>query len=132
MIKFGYTIAYVPDVEAELTFFEKAFSLQRRFVSDEKDYGELDTGDCVLAFASHKLGGSNLPDGYVRADESERPLGVEIGFVVEDLDAAHAAALAAGAAELRSPHSTSWGQQVSWLRSPQGLLIEIGTHHPGG
>ena len=128
MIRFGYTIAYVADVEAELDFFERAFSLRRRFVSDEGDYGELDTGDCVLAFASHALGSSNLPDGYVRADTAERPLGVEIGFVVEDLAAAHAAALAAGASELRVPHRTSWGQQVCWLRSPQGLLVELGTH----
>ena len=131
MIKFGYTIAYVADVEAELAFFEKAFSLRRRFVSDAGDYGELDTGDCVLAFASHALGKTNLPDGYLAADSSSVPLGVEIGLVVKDPDAAHAAALAAGAVQLREPHQTSWGQRVAWLRSPQGLLIEIGSH-PGG
>ena len=131
MIRFGYTIAYVADVEAELAFFEKAFALRRRFVSEQKDYGELATGECVLAFASHALGSSNLPDGYVRVDESGPPPGIEVGFVVDDLKAAHAAALAAGASELRAPHQTSWGQQVSWVRSPQGLLVEIGTHPAG-
>ncbi|MCY4324551.1 MAG: VOC family protein [Betaproteobacteria bacterium] len=126
-MRFRYTIAYVTDVQAELDFFVKAFGLARRFVHEAGDYAELETGSCILAFASHQLGGSNLPQGYRRADASAQPLGIEVGFVVEDLAAAHAAAIAAGASELRPPHQTAWGQQVSWLRSPQGLLIELGT-----
>ena len=43
MIKFGYTIAYVDNVNDELTFFEKAFGLERQFVDPSGDYGELDT-----------------------------------------------------------------------------------------
>gem|GEM_PF-4758494 len=30
-MKFGYTIIYVPDVSASLTFFENAFGVRRRF-----------------------------------------------------------------------------------------------------
>ena len=44
MIRFGYTIAYVDNVNDELTFFEKAFGLKRRFFDPSGDYGELDTG----------------------------------------------------------------------------------------
>ena len=60
MVKFGYAISYVPDVEQSLTFFEDVFEMKRRFITDEKDYGELDTGETTLAFAVHALGGIQL------------------------------------------------------------------------
>jgi len=55
MVKFGYTIVYVQDVNGTLSLFEKAFNMQRRFMTEEKDYGELDTGETTLSFASHEL-----------------------------------------------------------------------------
>lgn len=128
--RFGYIIAYLADIAAELTFFETVFGFKRRFLTEEGDYGELDTGKCILAFADHSLGKSNLPTGYISAETAAKPLGIEIGIIVDDLPAAHAAAIKAGASELRAPHTTAWGQQVTWLRSPQGLLFEIGTELP--
>jgi catechol 2,3-dioxygenase-like lactoylglutathione lyase family enzyme len=68
-MKFGYTIVYVPDVLASVEFFEKAFGLKRRFLH-ESGYGEMDTGTTALAFATHDLGASNLPGGYVKASHS--------------------------------------------------------------
>lgn len=65
IMKFGYTIVYVPDVLASVEFFEKAFGLKRRFVH-ESGYGEMDTCTTALAFANHDLGASNLPAGYSR------------------------------------------------------------------
>jgi len=38
MVKFGYTINYVSDVERALSFFEEAFAMKRKFITDEKDY----------------------------------------------------------------------------------------------
>jgi lactoylglutathione lyase len=55
--------------------------MKLRFITDEKDYGELDTGDTVLAFATHDLGKSNFFGGYVSASESEIPLGTEIAWL---------------------------------------------------
>ena len=55
-MKFGYTIVYVPDVPASLAFFEKAFGVARRFLHESGDYGELNTGETTLAFATHALG----------------------------------------------------------------------------
>ena len=77
-MKFGYTIVYVPHVSASLDFFEKAFGFKRRFLHDSGEYGELETGATVLAFAVHALGKTNLPDGYIAADTSVLPLGIEI------------------------------------------------------
>ncbi len=125
-MKFGYAIAYVRDVPAALSFFERAFGLTRRFVH-ESGYGELSTGETTLAFATHALGAKNLPRGYVAADSSPLPLGIEIALVTEDVPAAHAKAIAEGAVELAAPLKKPWGQTVSYVQSPDGILIELCT-----
>lgn len=126
-MKLGYTIAYVADVAASLSFFEKAFGLQQRFLHESGDYGELETGATTLAFASLELGESNFAGGVLAASESRKPLGMEIGLVTEDVPAAHARALAAGAVELKAPQVKPWGQTVSWVRCPAGILVELCT-----
>jgi catechol 2,3-dioxygenase-like lactoylglutathione lyase family enzyme len=125
-MKFGYTIIYVRDVSEALAFFERAFGLSRRFVH-ETGYGELCTGDTTLAFATHSLGAKNLPDGYVRADTSPLPLGMEIALVTDDVATTHAKAISEGAVELMPPSQKPWGQTVSYVRSPDGILIELCT-----
>ena len=124
-MKLGYTILYVPDVDASLTFFERAFGLQRRFLHESLAYGELDTGETTLAFAAHELGAMNLPGGYVAAHSAAQPLGMEVALVTEDVAAAHATALAAGARELAPPQPKPWGQVVSYVRCPDGALVEL-------
>ena len=126
-MKLGYTILYVPNVEASIAFFEKAFGLERRFVSETGTYGELDTGETTLGFADHSLGDTNFPGGHVHADTSNQPLGMEIALTTADVAAAHRKALAAGARELASPVVKPWGQTVSWVRTPDGCLVEICT-----
>lgn len=124
---FGYTIVYVPDVAASIAFFTRAFGLPARFVHESGQYGELETGGTTLAFADHGLGDHNFPGGHVRADTSPQPLGVELGLVTADVPAAHARALAAGATELAAPVEKPWGQTVSWVRCPDGTLVELCT-----
>ena len=123
-MKFGYTIIYVSDVLASVEFFEKAFGLKRRFIH-ESGYGELDTGSTALAFASHDLGASNLPGGYVKANQSVTPLGIEIALVTEHVAQAHAKAIDAGAVSIKEPMLKPWGQTISYVRCPDGTLVEI-------
>jgi lactoylglutathione lyase len=124
-MKLGYTIIYVPNVAESLTFFESAFGLASRFLHESGDYGELETGETTLAFASHELGNANFPQGFVAASESSQPLGIEIALVTLSVVEAHAKALAAGATELKEPETKPWGQVVSYLRCPDGTLVEL-------
>lgn len=126
-MKFGYTIVYVPDVAASLAFFEKAFGFQRRFLHQSGTYGELETGATTLSFAAHALGDMNFAGGHVEAHASRQPLGMEVAFVTPDVAAAHAQARAAGAGELSPPVQKPWGQTVSYLRCPDGTLVELCT-----
>ncbi|NVZ49955.1 VOC family protein [Pseudomonas sp. B6002] len=126
-MKFAYTIIYVPDVAASLEFFEKAFGFGRRFLHESGTYGELETGATTLSFAAHELGEMNFEGGHVQAHASRQPLGMEVGFVTEDVFAAHAKALAQGAVELSAPTTKPWGQVVSYVRCPDGTLVELCT-----
>ena len=124
-MKLGYTILYVVDVASSLSFYERAFGLKRRFLHESGTYGELETGETTLSFAVHELADGNFPGGHVRADESKAPLGMEIGLVTADVASAHAHALSEGPIELSAPVTKSWGQIVSYVRAPDGCLIEL-------
>ncbi|WP_439862901.1 VOC family protein [Pseudomonas antarctica] len=126
-MKFAYTILYVPDVAASLAFFEKAFGFSRRFLHESGTYGELETGNTTLSFAAHELGEMNFKGGHVQAHSSRQPLGMEVGFVTEDVPSAHARALEQGALELSAPSTKPWVQVVSYVRCPDGTLVELCT-----
>lgn len=126
-MKLGYTIVYVPDVAASLRFFEQAFGFERRFLHESGTYGELQTGETTLSFAAHALGDMNFPGGHVHADQSAQPLGFEIALVTADVASAHRRAVDCGARELAAPQVKPWGQTVSYVRCPDGLLVELCT-----
>jgi predicted enzyme related to lactoylglutathione lyase len=46
-VKFGYAFVWVEDVERTLQFYEEAFGLKRRFLTDNGElglYAEMETG----------------------------------------------------------------------------------------
>src|ERR1700761_4728496 len=99
-MKFGYTILYVPDVEAALAFYEKAFAFKRRFLDETGRYGELDTGATTLGFASESLALENAQTKITpnRADKSA--CAIEIAFTTDDVEGAMKRAIDAGAASV--------------------------------
>jgi len=124
-MKFGYTIVYVSSVTEALNFYKKAFGFETRFLHDAGQYGELETGATVLAFASHAMGEMNLGGQYQKADPDALPLGVELAFVTDDVASAYAKAVAAGAIPIKEPIEKPWGQIVAYVRAKDGSLIEL-------
>ena len=102
-----------------------SFGLTRRFLHDSGEYGELETGETTLPFASLKLGSMNLPDGFIAASESSKPIDMKIALVTPSVTEAHEKALAAGAIALKEPEIKPWGQIVSYIRCRDGTLVEI-------
>jgi len=127
MIKFAYTILYVQNVANSLNFYEKAFGWTRKFITPDGDYGELISGETTLSFAAIGLANSNLNNGFIESNLQQRPFGIEIGFVVENVPAAVEMALAAGAVLEKSPAVKPWGQTVAYVRDLDGFLIELCT-----
>jgi lactoylglutathione lyase len=125
-MKFGYAIIFVPDVAATLAFWERAFGLTRRFVSEGGEYGELDTGATTLAFAAESLAAAHgLAIRPNRAGDT--PAGFEIALVTDDVHAAYDRAVAAGATPTAKPAPKPWGQIVGYVRDANGVLVELCT-----
>lgn len=122
-MKLGYTIVYVPSPAEMLGFYERAFGLTRRFLHPSETYGELDTGETTLAFASMELAQSNFPDGV--RPTGKLPANVEIAFVTPTVHDAWDAAVAAGAEPFVPPAAKPWGQIVGYVRDPAGTMIEL-------
>jgi lactoylglutathione lyase len=127
MIKLGYTILYVIDVLKSIEFYEKAFGFQRKFVTPDNDYGELNTGETTLSFASKELASSNLKNGFTESKLTNKPFAIEIGFVTDDVEKTVIQAKNAGAVAVEEPKQKPWGQTVAYVRDIDGFLIEICT-----
>ena len=126
-MKYGYTILYVENVKETLEFYQKAFGFQPKFITPDKDYGELFSGETTIAFASIALGNTNLKKGFLPPANAEKPLGVEIVFVSENITVDFQKAIAAGAKEFEGLTDKPWGQKVGYILDNNGFLIEICT-----
>jgi AraC-like DNA-binding protein len=121
--RLGWVIVYVSDVRAAIEFYETTFALERNFVADDGSFGELDTGETRLAFASEVQAESNFDGGYERP--GDRPFNVEIALVFDDPAAAFRRAVENGASAHAQPTEKPWGQVVAYVRDPFGTLIEL-------
>lgn len=126
MVTYGYTILYVEDVEATLAFYVKAFGFTQKFITPEKDYGELETGGTTLAFASYTVAEYN---GITieKRKPAALPSPFEITFVADDIESAWKQAVEAGAEIVKEPAQKQWGQTVGYLRDMNGVLVEVCT-----
>ena len=124
-MRFGYTILYVSDVAASLDFYERALGQRRRFVHDSGQYAELDTGETALALAAHELAAANLPGVYRSEQRSSTRPTFEVCFVTKDVQGAFDRAITEGAEAVTPPQTKPWGQDVAYVRDPDGNLVEL-------
>lgn len=124
LMKLGYTIIYVADVPKTVAFYEAAFGLKQRFIHKSNLYGEMETGETILAFAGTEAAEMNglaiLPntlDGPAAA--------WEICFVTDDVATAYERALSEGCQPVSAPSEKPWGQTVSYVRDLDGCIVEI-------
>ena len=123
-MQLGYTIVYVPDVEAAVTFYERAFGLTRRFVHESGMYAELETGQTTLGFASEEMARMN---GVAIRPNTRKDVaaGIALCLVTDDPDGAYTTATGAGAAAVKPVEEKPWGQRVAYVRDLNGCLIEL-------
>lgn len=127
-MRLGYVIIYVENVKSTMDFYTRAFGFETRMVYEENgvvDYGEMQTGETVLAFASHGLGKTNFKGLYQKASIAEKPFGFELALVSEDVAADFDKALKEGAIAVSPPTEKPWGQTVAYIRATEGTLIEL-------
>lgn len=127
MIKFKYVILYVEDVEQSMNFYKNTFGSEIKFITPEKDYGELITGETSLAFASISLAASNIKEGFLASKANEKPFGIELGFVTDDVEALVEKALKNGAVLYENIAVKPWGQKTAYIKDLDHYLVEICT-----
>jgi uncharacterized glyoxalase superfamily protein PhnB len=121
-MKLRYTILYVENVADTLAFYERAFGFKTRMLHESEDYGELDTGSTVLAFASLELM-STMGKSPAKADAKAPSF--EIAFETDDVMTALDTAVQAGATLVQALRHEAWGQTTSYVSDVNGFLIEI-------
>ncbi len=121
-MKLKYTILYVENVPETLAFYQEAFGVGQRMLHESGGYGELETGQTVLAFASFEMVASLGKNPTAPAPG--RP-SFEIAFETSDVPAAFDRAVAAGASPVSAPQAMPWGQVISYVTDKNGFLVEI-------
>lgn len=125
-MRFGYTIIYVPDIRATVLFYEQAFGLRNKFMEENGQYAEMETGQVTLAFASEKMAvthsarmAANRPGGAAPA--------IEIVLISDAIARDYQHALSFGAEAVKPPTQMPWGQTVAYVRDLNGVLVELCT-----
>lgn len=119
---FRYTILYVDDVAASLDFYERALGLEKTFLHESGDYGELSTGGTKLAFSSTAL---MRQLGKAPGKPNPRAPVFELAFETSEVRAALDRAIEAGATLVQDVRQEPWGQTTSYISDPNGYLVEI-------
>lgn len=116
-----YLILIVEDMDRALKFYTDVLGL--RLGHRSGDYAQFDTGITRLALYTRNAMGKTL--GIALQQPAPDAPGFEIGFKVNDVDAAFAELVQRGAAPVTLPTTRAWGQRTAYVRDPDGHLIEL-------
>ena len=125
-MKLGYTIIYVKDVKQTVAFYQQAFSLSLKFMTETGEYAEMNTGEATLAFVAEafaKTNGLNFKPNQA----GQLAPGIEIVLVTANIEQAFAQAVNAGATKIAAPELKPWGQTVGYVMDNNGIIIELCT-----
>lgn len=122
--RLGGVILYTPDLEAKVTFYEKAFGFTVASRAPGGGYVQFE-GDVPLAFVAESILGEVLPVPVRHSRPNEAPAAAEVMLVFADVKAAYERAVKAGAVGLAPPVTKPWGQVVSYVRDVDGALVEL-------
>jgi len=112
------------DARAAADWLERAFGFERHAIHEGPDGG--------VAHAELRYGNGMVMFGDRREPDPANPwaTGEGVYVAVDDIDAHHARAVAAGAEILRPLADTSYGAREYTARDPEGHLWSFGTYRP--
>lgn len=121
-MRFHGACVYVDDVAGTLEFYGRAFGFETRHFDEEMQYGELETGEAVLAVAGHETG-TRLTQGEYARPADGKPAAVELSFLAADVADAFERAVQAGGQPVAGPKVMPWGWTTAYVRGIDGMLI---------
>jgi len=116
-----YIVLVVEDLERSLTFYTEALGLTLGHRSGP--YAQLATGTTRVALYERAAMSATL--GIPLRPPDLDAAAFELGFKVDDVDAAVEELAAAGAQVVTHATDRPWGQRTAYVRDPDGHLIEL-------
>ena len=116
-----YVVLVVDDLDRALPFYTDVLGLALGHRSGP--FAQLDTGRTRVALFEREAMGRTL-ERPLRPPPEDAP-GFELGFKVDDVDAAWATLLERGARPAVAPTDRPWGQRTAYVRDPDGHWIEL-------
>jgi lactoylglutathione lyase len=123
----------VPDVQASVEFYGRAFGLILYYMHPSGGYAELDSGAAVLAFLSEAfidkvdlLGG--VPIALNRPDAPAAS--AHVALWSSDIEGDWRRAIDAGAVIVKELEAKPWGQISGYVRDQDGIIVELCTPSP--
>jgi predicted enzyme related to lactoylglutathione lyase len=113
-----FPILLAADLPRAVAFYEAALGMT-------VDYRFADEAGAD-AYVSLRAGEACLGIGREPAASTAVGERVALWFYVDDVDAAFARMLDAGAARVAAPADMPWGERVAQVRDPEGTLVNLG------
>lgn len=117
-----YVVLVVSDLDQSVTFYRDVLGLTLGHRSGP--YAQFDTGPTRVSLYQRDAMADTIDAGALRPPPPDAP-GFELGFKVEDVDAAYAELVERGAQSQTPPTDRPWGQRTAYLRDPDGHLVEL-------
>ena len=118
-----YVVLVVEDLDRSLAFYRDHLGLSLRHRAG--NFAQLETGRTRFGLFTRAAMAEALHQ------ELEPPTvgqaAFELGFKVEDVDAAWNELTAAGVPGVTPPETRPWGQRTAYVRDPDGNLVELAT-----
>ena len=115
-----YVVLIVRELDASLNFYHEILGLPLRHRA--ASYAQLDSGATRLGLFTQAAMAATLGREVAAGTAGEA---FELGFFVDDCDAAYAELAAAGVALVAPPTDREWGQRTAYVSDPDGNLIEL-------
>jgi lactoylglutathione lyase len=119
--RLDYVVLIVADLERAATFYRQTLGLTLQHRAEK--FVQFDVGGTRLGLYTREAMQETL--GSKLEPPSPSAPAFEIGFKVDDCDAAFAELVRAGASVVTEPTTRPWGQRTAYLRDPDGNLVEI-------
>ena len=119
-----YVVLVVTDLDRSLAFYTDVLGLPLGHRSGP--FAQLVTGTTRIALYEREAMATTLGVDSLRSPPADAPA-FELGFKVDDVDAAYRQVTAAGAQPATPPTDRPWGQRTAYVRDPDGHLIELVT-----
>jgi predicted enzyme related to lactoylglutathione lyase len=114
-------IVFVEDVARSLAFYEHVLGAELDHFDEDGSYGELKSG---IGFAAHGHVERHLDLSFHRNEPGGLPSGFELELAVDDVDAAFAKAIDAGATAVWEPRDKPWGRSAL-IRDLDGVFVHL-------